>query len=259
VRELIGRTRISKTLGQFRHLPPIHQGALEQVLLRVSEIACELPFVKELDINPLIVDESGAIAVDARIVVDFYPPTTRAYDHMAIHPYPHYLVSKWQLPDGTDVTIRPISPEDAKIEYDFVHNLSEHAKYSRFMQALDHLTPVMLARFTQIDYDREMALIATVLKDAQEVEIGVTRYITNPDGRSCEMAIVVADEWQGKGIGQRLLERLMAQVREHGLSIMEGEVLADNNDMLRMVQKLGFIVSANTEDNAIKNIRKFLR
>ena len=96
-REVIGRTRISKALGQFRHLPPINQEALEQVLLRVSEIACEIPMVKELDINPLIVDEHGAIAVDARIVVDFYPPTARPYAHMAIHPYPHYLLSSWQL------------------------------------------------------------------------------------------------------------------------------------------------------------------
>jgi acetyltransferase len=258
-REVINRTRISKALGQFRHLPPINQNALEQVLLRVSEIACELPLVKELDINPLIVDEEGAIAVDARIVVDFTPPLQRHYDHMAIHPYPHYLLTCWQLPDGTNVTIRPISPEDAKIEYDCVHNLSERSKYFRFMQSLDDLTPLMLARFTQIDYDREMALIATVFKNGVETEIGVTRYITNPDGKSCEMAIVVTDAWQGKGIGQRMLERLMGQAREHGLEIMEGEVLADNHDMLKMVEKLGFTISTDTDDISIKHIYKSLR
>lgn len=258
-REVISRTHISKALGQFRHLPPINQAALEKVLLRVSEIACELPLVRELDINPLIVDEEGAIAVDARIVVDFYPPTSRLYDHMAIHPYPHYLLTRWQLPDGTDVTIRPISPEDAQIEYDCVHNLSERSKYFRFMQSLDDLTPTMLARFTQIDYDREMALIATVQKNDAEIEIGVTRYITNPDSKSCEMAIVVADAWQGRGIGQRMLERLMAQARDHGLEVMEGEVLADNHDMLRMVEKLGFIIHASPDDSSIKHIHKMLR
>jgi len=259
VRDLIARTRISKTLGQFRHLPPANLEALEQVLLRVSEIACELPLVRELDINPLILDENGAVAVDARVVVDYHSGTARPYDHIAIHPYPVSLITRWQLPDGTDLTIRPIRPEDAQIEYDFVHNLSERSKYFRFMQALDDLTPLMLARFTQIDYDRELALIATVEQGGKEVEIGVTRYITNPDGRSCEFAIVVSDQWQGKGIGYRLVERLIAQAREHGLEIMEADILADNHDMLRLAEKLGFSILPSNDDPAVRHVVRRLR
>ncbi|CAK0762872.1 acetyltransferase [Gammaproteobacteria bacterium] len=258
-REVIGRTRIAKTLGKFRQIPPVHMESLEKVLLRVSEIACELPLVKELDINPLIVDETGAIAVDARIVVGYHSGTMRPYDHMAIHPYPHYLVSHWQLPDGTDVTIRPISPEDAKIGYTFVHNLSVRSKYFRFMQSLEDLTPAMLARFTQIDYDREMALIATVQQNGQEIEIGVTRYTTNPDGKTCEMAIVVADDWQRRGIGHHLLERLMSRARDYGLEVMEGNVIANNDDMLRMVERHGFAITEVPDDALIRRIHKQLR
>ena len=110
--DLVRQTRVFKLLGAFRHMPVADMNALEQVLLRVSEIACELPLVKELDINPLIVDEHGAIAVDARVVVDYHSQTAERYSHMAIYPYPGHLVSHWQLPDGTDMVIRPIRPED---------------------------------------------------------------------------------------------------------------------------------------------------
>jgi acetyltransferase len=161
-RTLIENTKASKLLDQFRHFPPADRESLEKILLRVSEMVCELPWIKEMDINPLIVDEQGAIAVDARIVVQHYMPGPDRYAHMAIHPYPTHLVSQWQLPDGTDLIIRPIRPEDAEMEKVFVRNLSDESRYFRFMQTLQELTPVMLMRFTQIDYDREMALISVI-------------------------------------------------------------------------------------------------
>ena len=182
VEELIRSTRVSKLLGAFRHLPSVDLAALENVLLRVSEMVCELPWLEELDINPLIVDESGAVAADARVVVRRAPPGRIAYGHMAIHPYPAKFVRTWQLPDGHVVTLRPIRPEDAAIEQEFVKGLSDESRYFRFMNTLRELTPMMLVRFTQIDYEREMAFVAVVDDDGKEVEIGVVRYITNPDG-----------------------------------------------------------------------------
>ena len=152
---MIQRTRIAKLLGHFRQMPPIEMAALENMLLRVSEMVCELPWIKELDINPLIVDEYGACAVDARIIVDYLPPSADRYAHMAIHPYPTHLITHWQLADGTDLIIRPIRPEDAEIEQDFVRGLSAESKYFRFMDTLQELSQTMLVRFTQIDYDRE--------------------------------------------------------------------------------------------------------
>ena len=250
-KELISRTKIATMLGQFRNLPAVNVDALVDVLLRVSNMACELPWLQEMDINPLILDENGLIAVDARIVVGLPRPSTDPYNHMAIHPYPSDLETHFQLPDGTDVTIRPIRPEDAEIEAEFIRNLSDEAKFFRFMYALDELTPEMLARFTQIDYDREMAFIAVTHEDGHEVEHGVVRYITNPDNNSCEFALVISDELQGRGVGQRMLNRLMEVARSRGLDTMEGEVLTENHRMLQMVKAMGFRSQISDDDPSV--------
>lgn len=257
-KDMIQRTRISQFLAAFRNLPPIDMAALENTLIRVSEMVCELPWVKEMDINPLIVDENGACAVDARMVVDYLPPSVDRYAHMAIHPYPVHLVTRWQLPDGTGITIRPIRPEDAQIEQEFVRGLSAESKYFRFMDTLQELSQNMLVRFTQIDYDREMALIAVLEQDSQEKELGVCRYITSADGQSCEFALVVADVWQKKGIGNKLMNSLFEVARAKGIREMEGEVLAINRSMLELVRRLGFEVSASEEDTSVKRVVKRL-
>jgi acetyltransferase len=257
-RELIAGTRISKLLGQFRHMPPVQMEALESLLLRVSEMACELPWLKEMDINPLIVDEHGALAADARVLVDYAPVSGDRYNHMAIYPYPTHLVSHWQLPDGTDITIRPIRPEDAGIEQEFVRNLSEETRYFRFMNAVHELSESILVRFTQIDYDREMALLAVTEMDGKEVEIGVCRYAINPDGDSCEFALVVSDAWQHKAVGHKLMGSLIDAARSKGLQTMEGEVLAGNHNMLKLVTTLGFSIATSAEDPGIKRVSKVL-
>ena len=123
-RDMIRSSLVAPLLGEFRSMPAVNMDALELVLLRVSELACELPWIKSLEINPLIVDENGAIAVDARIEVGNVSPTARPYDHMAIHPYPSQLIEVWTLSDGTQIEIRPIRPEDADIEAEFVRTLS---------------------------------------------------------------------------------------------------------------------------------------
>lgn len=258
VRDMISRTHVARLLGAFRHMPPIDMTALEDVLLRVSEMVCELPWIKEMDINPLIVDEQGAIAADARFAVGFPTPSTHRYAHMAIHPYPTHLINHWQLPDGEEIIIRPIRPEDAELEQVFVRGLSEESKYFRFMDSLQELTQNMLVRFTQIDYDREMALVAVLEQDKQEIELGVCRYITNPDGSSCEFALVVADAWQHKGIGLKLMSSLMEVAAAKGLKLMEGEVLASNHAMLALVERLGFTVRTSEEDISIKRVVKTL-
>jgi acetyltransferase len=177
VAELIRGTRVAKLLGPFRRMPAANMDALESVLLRVSELVCELPWIVELDINPLIVDEQGAIVVDARVVIADYVPVRGRYGHMAIHPYPAELVETWQS-EGDSVTLRPIRPEDAEIEQEFVRGLSPESRRFRFMDTLRELTPQMLARFTQIDYDSEMAFVATVTREGRETEVGVCRYVT---------------------------------------------------------------------------------
>ena len=253
-KNLIKRTKIAKMLDQFRNMPAANTDSLVDVLLRVSNMACELPWLQEMDINPLILDENGAVAVDARIVVGVPKPSTDAYAHMAIHPYPTDLESRFQLPDGRDVIIRPIRPEDAEIEQDFVRGLSDEAKYFRFMHAVHELTPEMLVRFTQIDYDREMALIAVTEEDGHEVEHGVVRYVMNPDQDSCEFALVISDEFQGHGIGQRMLKRLMEIARSRGLDMMEGEVLTANHRMLELVKSMDFQVERSKDNPGVQYV-----
>ncbi len=250
-KKVITQTKAAKLLSAFRNMPAANMQAIENILLRVSEMVCELPQIKEMDINPLIVNEEEAIAVDARIVVDYSSPTLIPYGHMAIHPYPRHLISSWQLTDGTSVIIRPIRPEDAELEKEFIKMLSEQTKYFRFRGHLNELTPQMLMRFTQIDYDREMALVATHEYKQKETFLGIARYTINPDQESCEFAIVVADAWQKKGIGSQLLERLISIAKNSNLKSFTGEVMTQNTDMLTLVKNLGFTIE-DSADPAIK-------
>lgn len=258
VGNLIAGTRVARLLKAFRNMPPANMEALESLLLRVSEMVCELPWIREMDINPLIVDENGALAADARIIVGFCPATADRYAHMAIYPYPMHLVSQWQLADGTDVTIRPVRSEDAEIIQAFVRAMSDESRYFRFMDTMRELNQSMLSRFTQIDYDREMALIATMEERGQEIMLGVARYIINPDGESCEFATAVADSWQGRGIGQKLMRLLMDVARDKGLRVMESEVLARNAGMLELAEALGFEILPMEGDEGVRGVRKRL-
>jgi acetyltransferase len=252
VADMIRGTRVAKLLGAFRHLPPVDGDALENVLLRVSEMVCEIPELAELDINPLIADETGAIAVDARAVLRPAAARRDRYGHMAIHPYPSHLVGSWQPRQGPPVTLRPIRPEDAEMEQAFVRSLSAESRYFRFMDTLRELTPLMLVRFTQIDYDREMAFVATVPANDAESEVGVARYVANPDGESCEFALVIADNWQRKGLGRHMMEQLIAASRTRGLRVMLGHVLADNRGMLSLCRGLGFVITDSVEGAGVK-------
>lgn len=257
-RDLIESTRSSKMLDQFRNMPPANREAVKEILLCISEMVCELPSIIEVDLNPLIVDEDGAIAADARIVIDH---TSNAsgdrYAHMAIYPYPVHLIQEWQMNDGKVVTIRPIRPEDADLEQEFVKNMSDESRYYRFMDTLRELTQTMLVRFTQIDYDREMALVAILpQKDGKELQIGVARYVGNPDGESVEFALAVGDDWQKCGIGRKLMSSLIECARAKGYRAVVGDVLSTNSKMFRLMTSLGFTIHPHPEDTAVKRVVK---
>ena len=265
-KDLIDSTRASKILGQFHNMPPVDREALKEVLLCISEMVCELPWIQELDLNPLIVDENGAIAADARIVIDHAQGANGdRYAHMAIYPYPVHLVQEWQMNDGKVVTIRPIRPEDADMEQDFVKNMSDESRYYRFMDTLRELTQTMLVRFTQIDYDREMALVATINRDVEdnvdgvelpEMQIGVARYVVNPDGESVEFALAVGDDWQKCGVGRKLMTALIECARMKGYRAVVGDVLSTNTKMFRLMTSLGFTIHPHPEDTAVKRVVK---
>jgi acetyltransferase len=246
-RDMIEHTRVRRLLGDFRGMPSVDVDAIETVLLRLSEIACELPEVQELDINPLIADASGVLAADARVVVRAVTRTADRHAHVAIAPYPGQLTRVLQLGEH-HLTLRPIRPEDARMEQTFVRDLSSEARYFRFHRGLSQLTPLMLVRFTQLDYEREMAFVAVVERDGSELAVGVSRYVQDPDGQSCEFALVVADAWQGQGVGSALMDALADRARSMGIRRMHGEVLAANAKMLELVRDLGFDLKRHADD-----------
>jgi acetyltransferase len=254
VQDLVRRTRAGIALQPLRGAPAADEAAVEAMLLRVSELVCEMPDIGTLDMNPVIVTASGAVVVDARLGVVRHNPAARPYDHMAIHPYPSALVERVALEGGTMATIRPIRPEDAAIEAAFVHGLSEQSRFMRFMFAIHDLTPAQLSRFAQIDYDREMALIAVLESPEGERQIGVARYITLEDGETCEFAIVVADDWQGRGLARRLFALLIDTARNRRLKVMTGVTLRENSRMLDLARAKGFAVRMDDEDPTLSRM-----
>lgn len=259
VTSMVERTRISRVLGPFKNMPEINRDALKNVLLRVSEMVCELPEILELDINPLIADEQGVVALDARMIVRPARTQGKRYGHMAIMPYPAEMVERLVLNDNTEVLVRPMRPEDADMQQDFVRNLSEESRFNRYLSSIKELSRPLLVRFTQLDYDREMALVMLRQLEGGLDQLAVSRYFVNPDNESCEFALVVADNWQGRGIGPIMMERLFDAARAQGLKTMYGEVLANNKGMLKLMARLGFKVEPHPEDRALTWVTKPLQ
>jgi len=154
--------------------------------------------------------------------------------------YPQHLVRHRVMFDGTPVIIRPIRPEDSGMEQEFVRHLSDDSRYFRFMGSVRELTPKKLKFFTDVDYDRHMAFVATILQDGKELESGVARYVATENPGSCEFAVTVNDAWQGSGVAGLLMISLEHAAREHGFKTMEGIVLASNHKMLKFARQLGF-------------------
>jgi acetyltransferase len=269
-RRLIERARAAECLGPWRGAAAADIEAIEQILLRVSEMVCELPQLREMDINPIIVDEDGAVAVDARVVIDHAPPAGRGtgdYHHLAILPYPSTHEREWPMKGGDLYTIRPVRPDDADMLQAFVRSLSDESRYFRFVSTIHELPARMLARYTLIDYDREMALAAVYRRreageDGSVIEheevIGVSRYITNPDQTTCEFSLVVSDAYKGQGLGSRLMLSIMEFARAKGLAEIQGLVLANNPNMLRLMGSLGFETKPFPEDPDFKLVVKAL-
>jgi acetyltransferase len=258
--ELIDRTRAARLLGAYRNVPGADREALINVLLRVSDLVCAAPWVVEMDINPLLVHPAGAMALDARVVIDpvASEPDER-YSHLAVHPYPAALEAPATLKDGSVVTIRPIRPEDAEMETAFITQLSDESRYLRFLSIVRHVTPEMVARFTQIDYDREMALIGVRREGEVESIIGVARYVRDANPKSAEFAIVVADSAQRQGLARQLMERLMTHAKGAGIVQLRGLVLASNHPMLEFMRGLGFDLGPAPEDHGLVAVTRRLQ
>jgi acetyltransferase len=258
-RDLISRTRAAKMLKPFRGKPAVNMDALIDLLLKVSELACELPCVQEMDVNPVLVDENGAVALDARIVLGDGPLAPDAtYSHLAIHPYPKALARTHRLRNDETVLLRPIRPEDAQAEKRFVARLSPQTMYLRFHAPLRELTTERLIRFTQIDYDREMAFVAVDGAGENEEIRGIGRYTKMPDGISCEFGITVEDAWQRRGLAHALMTAIEETARSRGLTEIVGFVLRDNESMTRLMRSRGYVATAAPDDEGVRRYVKRL-
>lgn len=246
---------LAKRLLQRSHIwqqmlcTTVSGAALSRLLLAlelISDLVSECPEIESITIDPIVIRDATIFVEGLDIVLrDGFcqaMPAVSGYEHMAIHPYPRRWVEKLLLKNGVEAVIRPIRPDDALALQQFVRDLSDQARYMRFVSMMRELTPKMLARYTQLDYHREFALVATVVEcDASGVEaqkiIGLSHYLLNPDGQGAEYALVVADDWQGQGLGKRLMTRLTDAAREQGLRYIEGMVLSNNRPMLTLMTK----------------------
>ena len=254
-RRLLEQTKIYKVLSQgFRTRPPVNLRLLDETLVRVSNLIIDFPEVKEIDINPLVMSSNAAIALDARIILDeeAIQKGIPEYAHLIISPYPTRYVQPWRCNDGRSVLLRPIRPEDELLERELIAGLSKESMRFRFFYLIKDITHDMLTRFCNIDYDREMAIMAEYTSDGKRRNVGVGRLIVEPGGETAEFAILVADDFQNNGLGLKLCDMMLGIAQEKGLHSIYGIVLSDNQNMLGLARKLGFTIKRlSAEENKV--------
>jgi acetyltransferase len=249
-RELVERTRVSKLLGGYRERPSADMDAIYATLSRLSQLLIDVPEIVELDINPLLADEHGVLALDARVRVA--PCAEAGYERLAIRPYPRELEEHvfWE---GRDVTLRPIRPEDTQQHLRFLQMLSPHDIRMRVFHTRRYIAPSELARLTQIDYEREMAFVATARTAGGAWEtLGVVRAVTDPENAVAEYGIIVRSDIKGKGLGRLLFEKIIRYCRSRGTQTLVGDVLKENSRMLDLTRQLGFTVSRGEEPGLMR-------
>lgn len=244
---LIARTRLSRLLPGFRDRPPVNEPAIADALVRVSQLLVDFPEIATLSVNPLFADAKGVLAADAAMTLR---PEGEAV-LLAIPPYPVELVAPFTANDGVIYEIRPIRPEDAEAQGEHFRSLPPEDVRFRFFSAMRELPPSMLARLTQIDYEREMAFVA--VHDGQI--FGTARIIREGSGGTAEFAVVVSPSAKGTGLSRHLMERAIAWARDEGITELLGHILADNAPMLAFIQHLGFTLNRNLEDPEIMEAR----
>ncbi|MBI9090651.1 MAG: bifunctional acetate--CoA ligase family protein/GNAT family N-acetyltransferase [Desulfobacterium sp.] len=235
---LINGTRISRVLDGFRNIPAVDRELVEEILIRLGRLVTDFPEIDALDINPVLVSRGALVAVDARVVVK--PSAKVAPGHLVISSYPWDQEAEDVTVDNERIYIRPIRPEDAGLMIEHFNALSPKSVYQRFFFPMKQLSKWMLIRLTQVDYDREVALIALVDTPSGRKMAGVARVIREANGKNGEFAVAVADQWQGRGIGASLLKRCLRLSKQKGLGTVWGLVIAENRQMLKLGKKLGF-------------------
>ncbi len=257
-RRLMEETKVYKVLKGFRGKAPADMKGLEKLIVNFSNMIVDFPEIDQIDVNPVVIAGGNAYALDARIVLDLAQIDHKTlYPHLVITPYPSRHITNWRLKDGTDVVLRPIKPEDEPLESEMLTTLSRESLRVRFFSIIKDISHDMLTRFCNIDYDREMAMVAEIHTEGKRRIIGISRLIVEADGKKAEYAIVIHDDFQGKGLGYKMVDILIGLAQDKGLDEIYGSVLSENEKMLSVVEKLGFKITR--EPDGISHVSLVLR
>jgi len=244
-RKLLKKTKVYDLLHNgFRFKPPVDLKILEEILVRLSNLIIDFPEIKEIDVNPLVVKGNQAIALDEKIILDdkYEREQTHEYAHLIMSPYPSRYVQPWKCKNGKAVLLRPIRPEDEQLQREFLEGLSEESMRYRFFYVLKDITHDMLTRFCNIDYDREMAVVAEYSTNSKRRNVAVGRLLIQPGNETAEFAVLVADDFQGVGLGLKLCDILIGIGREKGVKQIYAIVLNENVKMINLGKRLNFSV-----------------
>ncbi|NPU84352.1 MAG: bifunctional acetate--CoA ligase family protein/GNAT family N-acetyltransferase [Syntrophaceae bacterium] len=248
-RRLMEDTRIFRMLQGYRGKPPADLRQLEEIIVNFSNLVVDFPEIMEMDVNPIVVSRGTPYALGARIIPD--PDClsiASPYAHLSITPYPSRYVMRWNLPDGLEVVLRPIRPEDEPLEREMFASASEATLRERYYHTVRDVGHMEHARSCNIDYDREMTLVAEIRQNGQRRLIGTGGIVIEPHTKRCEFAILVHDEFQGRGLAYKMLDVLIGIAGEKGLREFFGYVEKRNLRMLRLCEKLGMVRDPRSDD-----------
>jgi acetyltransferase len=251
--QMLESLKIYPLLKGYRGRTNVNLDRLIETLIRLSYLAADYPEIEELDINPLLVSSKGAVALDARIIVDpeLIGKKIKPYSHLAIHPYPEEYVKNIKLSDGTNVTFRPIKPEDEPMWMELLASCSRESIYSRFRYFFQWASHEVATHYCYIDYDREIAIVAEITDGEKRKFLGVGRLIADPDHETVEYAILISDAWQNRDLGGTLTDYCFEIAKKWGLKTIVAQTTSDNSRMISVFQKRGFEVVVDPSSSMV--------
>lgn len=257
-RRMIESLKIYPLLKGYRGSARKNIETLIQVLIRLSYLAADYPEIAELDVNPLLVTPDDAIALDARVVIDrsVKPEMPVTYSHLALHPYPEEYVTPMTLQDGTPVILRPIKPEDEPLWLEMIGSCSKESLYSRFRYFFHWQSHEVATRYCYIDYDREIAIVAEIVEEGRKKLIGVGRLIADPDHESVEYAILIADAWQHKDLGNMITDFCLEIAETWNMKRIIAQTTTDNKRMISVFQRRNFTITMNSADSTVDVVKE---
>jgi len=255
-RRLMEQTKIYDLLSGYRNRRPVNIALLEEILVRFSQMIIDFPQIKEVDVNPIVADEKDAVALDAKIIIERESLLNgiKPYGHLAIRPYPTKYMEEYVIKDGRKILLRPVRPEDEPLVRKLFNTFSDETMRFRFFHVIRDISHEVLASYCNIDYSREMTIVAERSENSSKMIIGMTRLVAEPDGEKGEIAIVVGDPWQNLGLGTKMLDHIINIGRDMGLKTIFGEILAENTKMIHLCYKRGFKIERIDEESYLASL-----